>query len=341
VALRVSRLLEATRDRHVEQRQLAQNQALVEVSRALAGATHLDDTLASVTDWACRLLEARGAVIELLTEDASELAVRSAVGFPDDFLGLRFPVAGSFTGWVIQNGQARTTLDPTSEPDIQPRSRRYLPRCAVASAPLRFHDRMLGVLSALADEPFDRHDLALLGALADQAAVAIENARLFEEVNRLSLTDPLTGLANRRRLEEELAREYCAAVRGRRLIAVMFDLNEFKEYNDRYGHLAGDQALQLFGEALSIETRAMNLAARFGGDEFVALLGDSTLQGARVFAQRVKRRYARSVAQLGRRPIGVAVGIAPFAPGMSTPADLIAAADAALYEVKSRRSLAG
>ena len=338
IALRVSRLLEATRDRHSEQRQLAQSRALVEVSHALAGATHLDETLNRVADWSTRLLTARAAVIELLSEDGRSLEVRAAVGFPPEFLGLRFPVDGSFTGWVIRHGIARTTLDPANEPDIQAKSRRFLPRCPVASAPLRYHDRMLGVLSGLSDEPFDRHDLELLGALADQAAIAIENARLFEEVNRLSMTDPLTGLANRRRLEDELGREFSAALRGRHLVAVMFDLNEFKEYNDRFGHLAGDEALTLFGRALGAETRCMNLAARFGGDEFVALLGDSSLDGARIFAQRVKRRFSRSIARLGRRPIGVAVGIASFQRGMTAPEHLIAAADAALYEMKSRRT---
>ncbi len=341
IALRVSRLLDATRDRHIEQRQLEQNQALVEVSRALAGATHIDDTLHRVVDWSARLLDARAAVIELLSDDGQTLEVRSATGFPPGFMGMRFPVEGSFTGWVVRHGVARTTLDPDQEPDIQARSRRFLPRCAVASAPLRFHDRMLGVLSAMADEGFDRHDLELLGALADQAAIAIENARLFEEVNRLSLTDPLTGLANRRRLEDEMAREVCAALRGRSLIAVMFDLNEFKEYNDRYGHLAGDEALRMFGQALGSETRAMNLAARYGGDEFVALLEDTSVEGARIFAQRVKRRYARAFARIGRRPIGVAIGIAQFSTGMTTPQHLIAAADSALYEMKSRRSRAG
>ena len=338
IALRVSRLLEATRDRHSEQRQLAQSRALVEVSRALTGATHLDETLNRVADWSTRLLTSRAAVIELLSDDGRSLEVRAAVGFPPEFLGLRFPVEGSFTGWVVRHGIARTTLDPSAEPDIQAKSRRFLPRCAVASAPLRYHDRILGVLSGLADEPFDRHDLELLGALADQAAVAIENARLFEEVNRLSMTDPLTGLANRRRLEDELGREFSAALRGRQLVAVMFDLNEFKEYNDRYGHLAGDEALKLFGRALAAETRTMNLAARYGGDEFVALIGDSSMEGARVFAQRVKRRFSRSIARLGRRPIGVAVGVSSFARGMTAPEHLIAAADAQLYEMKSRKT---
>lgn len=340
LALRASRLLEATRDRQSEQRQLEQSRALVEVSHALAGATELNDTLARVTDWSCRLLDARGAVLELLTENDRSLEVRAAVGFPSDFIGMRFPVDGTFTGWVVRNGIARTTLDTAAEPDIQARSRPFLPRSPAASAPMRYHDRMLGVLTCFARTPFDRHDLELLGALADQAAIAIENARLFQQVNHLSLTDPLTGLANRRRLEEGLQREFSAAVRGRRLVAVMFDLDEFKEYNDQYGHLAGDEALKLFGAALRAETRSMNITARYGGDEFVTLMGDSGAAGARVFAQRVKRRFMRSIARLGRRPIGVGIGIAEYRHDMSAPEHLIAAADEALYQSKARRTRA-
>jgi diguanylate cyclase (GGDEF)-like protein len=340
LALRVSRLLDATRDRQSEQRQLAQSQALVEVSNALAGATDLTDTLGRVADWSCRLLDARGAVIELLTDNDSALQVRAAAGFPDDFVGMRFPIEGTFTGWVVRNGVPRTTLDTAAEPDIQAQSRRFLPRSPAASAPMRYHERMLGVLTCFAGTPFDRHDLELLGALADQAAIAIENARLFQQVNHLSMTDPLTGLANRRRLEDELQREFSAAVRGRRLVAVMFDLDEFKEYNDRYGHLAGDEALKLFGAALAAETRSMNLAARYGGDEFVTLLGDTGVDGARIFAQRVKRRFTRGIARLGRRPIGVSIGIAEYMAGMSVPDLLIDAADRELYEVKASRTRA-
>jgi diguanylate cyclase (GGDEF)-like protein len=189
----------------------------------------------------------------------------------------------------------------------------------------------------VAEQPFDRAGLELLGALADQAAVAIENARLFQQVNVLSKTDPLTGLANRRQLEHDLAREFAAAVRGRKLYAVMFDLNDFKDYNDRYGHLAGDEALRLFGEVLAIETRTMNFSARYGGDEFCALLADTDEEGARIFSLRVKRHYARRAVTLGRRPIGVSAGFAQFVPEMKRPEDLLAAADQALYRSKAKR----
>jgi diguanylate cyclase (GGDEF)-like protein len=341
LAVRLNVLLKATRHRSTERRQLAQSQALVEVSRALAGSTDLDGTLQQVSHWACRLLNAEAAVLELLTDDGERMEVRAAAGFATRMIGMKFPVDGTFTGWSVRHGAPRATADPRFEPDIRPEARRLLGNRPTSVAPLRYHDRPLGALACIGTQPFDSADLELLGALADQAAIAIENARLFEEVNGLSMTDPLTGLSNRRRLEQELAREFEAARRGRGLVAVMFDLNEFKEYNDRYGHLAGDDALRAFGEVLKDETRTMNVAARYGGDEFFVLLADADLAGARVMVERVRHRTLSATSRGGREPLTVSAGIADYHPDMRDPAELVAAADAALYRSKAERPRVG
>jgi diguanylate cyclase (GGDEF)-like protein len=197
------------------------------------------------------------------------------------------------------------------------------------------------VLSVLRfDRPFLPEELELLGALADQTAPVIHNAQLFEQVRTLSRTDPLTGLANRRQLEHDLAREFAAARRGRRLITVLFDLDYFKAYNDRYGHVAGDEVLRTFGAVLAIETRAMNLAARYGGDEFVALLSDTPREGVEIFVQRVATRFDEEMARLGRGVVTVSAGIAEFTPEMREINDLIAASDRALYSIKGDRPVA-
>jgi diguanylate cyclase (GGDEF)-like protein len=341
LAVRLNALLKATRARSTERRQLAQSRALVEVSHALAGATDLDTTLHRVSHWACQLVNAEASVLELLTESGDAMDVHAAVGFTSSMIGMRFPVEGTFTGWAVRHGEARVTLDPRFETDIAPEARALLGKRPTAVAPLRYHGRSLGALTCIGPQPFDAADIELLGALADQAAIAIENARLFEEVNRLSMTDPLTGLANRRRLEQDLAREFEAARRGRGLVAVMFDLNEFKEYNDRYGHLAGDDALRVFGDVLAQETRAMNSAARFGGDEFLALLSDIDAAGARIFIERVRHRYHAASARAGRSALTFSAGFATYTSDMLEPADLLARADEALYRSKAERTRVG
>ncbi|HEX7119909.1 MAG TPA: sensor domain-containing diguanylate cyclase [Longimicrobiales bacterium] len=338
LAIRI-RFAAADAERRVEEGvQLAHTRALVELSRALAGATELSHTLELVTQWACRLLDARAAGIELLTADGTALELRAAHGLPADVVGMRFPVEGSFTGWVVRQRRPRATVNPSADPYIRPESIAFLDAKPTAAAPLHFGDRPLGALFATnRDRPFTPRDLELLGSLADQAALAIENAQLFEQVHALSMTDPLTGLANRRQLERELAREFAAARRGRKLVLVLFDLDGFKAYNDRHGHLAGDEVLRIFGQVLSVETRTMNLAVRYGGDEFLALLTESDVDGARVFIERVQRRFRDAVAQLGGGDVAVSAGLAPYDPAMGSPEDLIAAADRVLYEVKAGR----
>jgi diguanylate cyclase (GGDEF)-like protein len=339
LAARAGTLLRVAERRGAERRQLAHTRALVEVSHALASTKELDLTLEVVSVWARQLLGASAAGIELLAEDERTLEIRAASGLPRTVVGLRYAVEDSFTGWVVRHGRPRATADATTDPFMRPESLSFLGHAPTAAAPLRFGDRLLGVLFAcIRDRPFDEEELELLQALAEQAATAIENARLFQQVRALSLTDPLTGLANRRQLERDMAREFAAAQRGRKLVAVLFDVDEFKQYNDTYGHLAGDEWLRMFGQVLALETRAMNLAARYGGDEFVALLSDSDMEGARIFVSRVHERLLIEGRGLERAPLTVSAGLAAYDPEMTEPDELIQAADDSLYEDKGVRS---
>ena len=337
VAVRITQATRTGRSGVEQERQLEHTRALVEVTHALAGTTDLPETLRVISESARTVLRAGAAGIELVGEGGDYLESRAVVGMSEDILGLRFPMEGSFTGWVVRHGEPRATPDPSLDPYIQPESLAYLGRSPIAAAPIRFRDETLGVLFACnRDEPFDADELRLLGALAEQAAIGIDNARLFEQVTILSVSDPLTGLANRRQLERELEREFAAARRGRDLVAVIFDLDDFKAYNDANGHLAGDDALQAFAAALLEETRAMNLAARYGGDEFVALLAGTDAEGARAFVSRITDRFRTKSGALGRGGVSVSAGVGVFHPEMIGPEELLRQADDDLYRAKSR-----
>jgi diguanylate cyclase (GGDEF)-like protein len=134
-----------------------------------------------------------------------------------------------------------------------------------------------------------------------------------------------------------LAREFAAAQRGRRLSVVLFDLDNFKQYNDAFGHLAGDGVLEAMGEVLTGETRAMNLVARYGGDEFVAVLSDTSREGAHLHATRVAAQVSRHPA-LGPHGIGVTFGVAEFTEGMGNVKDLVRAVDEEMYRAKAARA---
>ena len=166
-----------------------------------------------------------------------------------------------------------------------------------------------------------------LGTLAD----LLHRARY--EAERQALTDTLTALPNRRHAMLILERALAAAARGVPVCVALFDLDKFKDFNDRHGHVAGDQMLEFFGQVLKDYTRAMDLSARFGGEEFLSVLVDGDEEGALIFAERVRERLKTSELPFG--PITVSCGIATYNEGMGTVEDLIAAADQALYAAKS------
>ena len=165
-----------------------------------------------------------------------------------------------------------------------------------------------------------------LGALTD----LLHRARY--EAERQALTDALTTLPNRRHAMSILKRAFAAAARGAPVCVALFDLDKFKEYNDRHGHVAGDRVLKVFGGVLKGYTRAMDHSARFGGEEFLSVLLDGDEEGALVFAERVRERLKTFELPGGR--ITVSCGVAMYHEEMATIEDLVAAADQALYAAK-------
>lgn len=148
----------------------------------------------------------------------------------------------------------------------------------------------------------------------------------------LALTDDLTGLPNRRHAHMVLEPMFQQADSPRDLAVVFFDLDRFKDYNDRYGHASGDDALAAFGRLLGEATPAEGFSCRYGGEEFVTVLPGSGEEGGIAFAQRIREALAGQEGLL--EPITVSAGVAAYAPGMHSRGELMAAADAALFVAK-------
>jgi diguanylate cyclase (GGDEF)-like protein len=149
----------------------------------------------------------------------------------------------------------------------------------------------------------------------------------------LSITDPLTGLLNRRYIEERLAEEVNRADRsGDPMSFMMIDVDEFKSYNDRYGHPAGDEALKIVGQILRENLRGADVAARYGGEEFSVLLPETSVEESRTIAERIRRHVEET--KFPRRKVTVSIGIASLGGDVAGVKELIAAADAALYQAK-------
>lgn len=189
---------------------------------------------------------------------------------------------------------------------------------------------VLFLVERRADRDFAPEDWELLRVLASQADTAWESHRLLAEVRALALTDPLTGLPNRRSLAAFLEHAWAAAGRGQPLAVVMLDLERFKQINDERGHLAGDRILQSVAECLQELTRGSDLVVRYGGDEFLLVLPGVAISGARRLVERVRARLGGEIA--------FTAGIAEYQSGMGSPEQLIEAADGDLYAIRQRRT---
>jgi diguanylate cyclase (GGDEF)-like protein len=180
--------------------------------------------------------------------------------------------------------------------------------------------------------------LQLARTMANEAAMALENARLYEEARNLADRDPLTGFYNHRFLHERLGEEVVRAQRARHPLSVlMLDIDDFKLVNDTFGHLFGDRVLTWTAELIRSTLRASDVPARYGGDEFAIILPETDKDEARAAAERILgafRDRAFVGEQRGPVPIAASIGVATFPADGRTATDLIAAADRALYRVK-------
>lgn len=319
------------------ERKTREAQQIEQIGRALASSLDPQEVLGNVTDAVLDLMEAEGAAV-LLLEAGPRMrsAAATGVGVPD--AGTSWDPGPTPLAQLASTGAPVILQDRSLRP-LLPQGRDGPEEGVAVAVPLWGSNRVAGALLATRSSARSGPglDVRVLERLASQASVALENARLHASVQSLSLTDPLTGLPNRRHLHMHLEREVAAARRGRPLALVLFDMDNFKGYNDTLGHLAGDEALRVFADILTAENRAMNLVARYGGDEFVSVLGDSSAAGAARYARRVQARVSEDPV-LSPHDVTVSYGIALWdARTMDRPEELIQAADADLYAGKSGR----
>jgi diguanylate cyclase (GGDEF)-like protein len=155
------------------------------------------------------------------------------------------------------------------------------------------------------------------------------------EFEQLSVTDPLTGLLNRRYIEARLLEEVKRSNRhGFPMSFMMLDVDHFKSYNDQFGHPAGDDALRLVGHVIRETLRGADVAARFGGEEFSILLPQTTSEEAVAIAERIRHNIEQT--KFAHRPVTSSIGVASCSAELCISADLVAAADKALYEAKRK-----
>ena len=320
-------------------RQRETAEQIEEIGRALTASLDPQDVLRKVIAAVLALVPVDGAGVWLVADGSLARLAASAgrIALPE---GSEWDLKGPLYERLIGERKLANIGDLAASPHVPDGLRIHLKSGSGIAIPLVIGAQVVGLLSAgsVAVDFFTEGETGVLLRLASQASVALENARLHASLQALSLTDALTGLPNRRHLNIHLEREVAAARRGRGLVVCIFDLDQFKDYNDSAGHLAGDDALRAFGQILVEENRAMNLVARFRGDEFMSVLSESTLEGALTYITRVEERMGGDPI-LGPARMTASTGLADFNPEtMDTLEDIIQAADTELYRRKGARA---
>ncbi|MFQ5459141.1 MAG: diguanylate cyclase, partial [Myxococcota bacterium] len=315
---------------------------LVDVE-GLADELEIDAFLDGALGRALEALEARRGEILIHDADEDQLWVRASRGTgvpPGEAPAIA--MGEGICGWV---GKARKPLclaDVNADPRFARREGERDTSGAVLCVPLLVRDRLVGVVKVSGTPPgnsFTHEDLDFLATLGAQIALVIENGHLFEEALSLSYLDPLTRLYNHASFRNMLEREVDRAERyGRSMTLVVIDIDEFKAYNDRYGHAAGNRALRTIGQLVCSQSRASDIVCRYGGDQFAAILPETDAKRARTFAEKVREsvdaHYFPGEAGDVAEHLTVSVGVAAYPEDAAKHVALLDMAEGALYESK-------
>lgn len=305
-------------------------------------------TYASILTQSTRLLRAERGSLWAFDENTNELEVKAVLGIPDEMSEVRpIRLGEGISGAVMSKGEPLVVrnLDEIGRAPAEPQ-RGYKTNSFI-SFPIKLGDRRIGLLN-VSDKAgggaYDEIDLSLIESIAPQMALALDRAEWQEkatEFQLMSITDPLTGLLNRRYLQERLNEELSRSKRyGYPMSFMMIDIDDFKHYNDRNGHQEGDHALQLTAHCLKSSLRLADVASRYGGEEFCILLPQTALDEAAVIAERIRQMIQSTAYPHGKgQPKGsvtASIGLSSFSKYLDTPEAIIRAADRALYHAKSQ-----
>lgn len=301
-------------------------------------------TYASILTQATDLVKAERGSLLLFDEAANSMTMTASLGIRASISEVGAIAMGEgIAGSVLREGLPMVAniddLGRSSLPERGYKTKSFI------SFPISIGSRRFGVLN-LADKvgggSYDANDLSVIELVAPQIALAIERAAWQQRANQfqvMSITDPLTGLHNRRYLEARLTEELSRSKRyDYPLSFMMIDIDDFKLYNDQNGHQAGDRALEITAQCLRSALRKVDVASRYGGEEFSILLPQTTLEEAGVIADRVRRKINSTPFEHGKsQPLGavtVSIGLSAFSPALDSAEAIVRAADRALYHAK-------
>ena len=328
-------------------------ETLRQASAAVAATLRRDVAIERILEELNRVVPYDSASVQLMVGGELEIVGERGFKDPTSVIGLRFPLSvDTPNSIVLENGEPLIIQDA---PEVYSEFKKP-PHDHIhgwMGIPLKVHDDIIGMLALDSIQPdrFTQDHERLATAFADQVAIALENTRLFEETQWLALHDSLTGLYNRRHFMSLAWSEFQRSLRyGTPLSVIMLDIDHFKRVNDTFGHLIGDQVLGFIADLCETSLRVNDLIGRYGGEEFVILLPETSatiaqdeiqnqeqvIEPAKVVAERLRTTVEESIIETDRGGIKITIslGISELSPGIHAIDQLIDQADQALLQAK-------
>ncbi|MGA3166640.1 MAG: sensor domain-containing diguanylate cyclase [Terriglobia bacterium] len=316
-----------------------------EVGKALFSTLDLQKILQTIMEKISDLLQPDTWSLLMMDEKTQDLYFEIAIGTGADRLrDVRLKLGEGVAGWVAQHGEPVLIEDARNDTRFTPKvdELTHTETRSIVCVPIKARGHVLGVIelvNALGKPSFGVEDIPILKSLADYAAIALENARYVQRIHELTITDDCTALYNARHLNFVLDTEIYRSNRYAYEFSVIFiDLDHFKLVNDAHGHLVGSKLLWMIGDLIKGNLRLIDYAFRYGGDEFVVLLPQTSKESSLVVVRRIRELLTSRVFFTDEKlniKVTASFGVAAFPGDGRTRKELLRKADEAMYLVKN------
>lgn len=317
-----------------------------DINRVLTSSLELNDILVIIMRKVQTMTNAEAWSILLVDEETGDLMFEKVEGKAKKKLKkYRLKPGEGIAGWVAKEGLPLVVPDVSADPRFSHSidTKTKFDTKSIMCVPIKSKGRVLGVLEVInkaGGESFTQEDLFVLMKLVDQAALAVERAMLYQKMEELVITDDLTKLFNTRYLNRTIETELSRSKRYRTSVSLIFmDIDFFKDINDNYGHLVGSKVLVEMAQLLMKCLRNIDIVARYGGDEFVLVLPQTTSQDAVVIAERIRKTIEEHVflkKEGYTLKMTASFGVSSYPDCAKSKEELLRLADEAMYRVKHR-----
>ncbi len=336
-----SKLFESQRELQIEKEKLEE---VLNIGCEISSILRLNQLIDFIIDQAVKLLDVERCSLMMIDMQKNELVIKGSFGVKADVIrDTRLALGERIAGKVASQGLPLLVRDIRSSEFAALAPLHSYKSHSFMSVPILLHREVVGVISVTekrltesTDAAFREMDLKILTRIVHQAAISIENATYYQELEYLTQIDSLTGLYNHRYFVQAIDKEIERAKRyNRTLSLLMLDVDNFKYFNDTYGHPAGDALLKEISMLMLKVTRDIDICCRYAGDEFIIILPETDIQQARIFGE--KLTTAIKAIQFNEESVSASAGVAEYENFKHNRMDFVRKVDQALYDSKKAR----